>query len=621
MTEEIKTQWIQEFEKRILHRQHIVLYGNIYDYFFWRGGYQNIKEIIESYFLDLKFEIVVYYEPIEKGISKWKFAQPEMTDKITSLVGKSRQSYDPDSDSDFVKMRCLLSQSVGASVVTVNLDDASNTKNLISSHDLMILKKCTLEAGLIYSDSLKVYRNTLIILASQLKDVPESFYRNNPFVSLLQIPLPNKDERYQFGKTFILSSGKVRSGFYQTDSIQKESCKPGHLSELEILAEELADNTDGFKIWDLETLRYTSWEKKFPLQVNKVSQLVDYYKFGERKDPWEQLSKDKVKKASEELSRAVIGQENAIKQVTEMLVSARVGLKIGNNSRFVGQPKGIFFFVGPTGVGKTELAKAMTKLVFGSEEAFFRFDMSEYKDENADQKLIGAPPGYKGYGDGGQLTNLVIQKPYSILLFDEIEKAHPRILDKFLQILEDGRLTDSKGQTAYFNQTVIIFTSNIGASNQGNRLGIMSKLQEGKELTYEEVNNHFQTEVSWFFSDYIGRAELLGRLGGNIVVFDLLRSQNISLIGEKLLRQFQAVSLDKYQLNILFQPSIYEDLNQKMVGQNLLLGGRQIKKVLEKSVEIPLNNWIFYNFDDMNQLVGITLELSIIDGSLKVHQL
>ena len=180
----------------------------------------------------------------------------------------------------------------------------------------------------------------------------------------------------------------------------------------------------------------------------------------------------------------------------------------------------ILFFVGPTGVGKTELSKALAKFLFGDEQACIRFDMSEYAQENSDQKLIGAPPGYVGYEEGGQLTNAVREKPFSIILFDEIEKAakpNPRILDIFLQILEDGRLTDSKGETVYFSESVIIFTSNLGAS------------EVSSSGSNEEVAEEFIKIVKNYFDNEIKRPEILGRIGyNNIVPFNFIKDKEFS---------------------------------------------------------------------------------------------
>src|SRR5579871_3234190 len=383
---------------------------------------------------------------------------------------------------------------------------------------------------------------------------------------------------------------------------------------------------------DLEALRHTSWKERIPVQAKEVWRLVNFFKFGLREDPWEQLRPEKVRRAREELSRSVIGQPVAVNAITTMLTAARVGLNIvaGAGGRSA-KPKGVFFFVGPTGVGKTELAKAVTKLVFGNETAFARFDMSEYKEEHAAEKLAGAPPGFVGYEEGGQLTNRVLEQPYSILLFDEIEKAHPRVLDKFLQILEDGRLTDGKGQTAYFNQTAIIFTSNIGASDLTDpqtgvmlREGIMSRVRADNmhEFTYEEVAAHFRAEVDWYFTSRIGRVELLNRLGDNIVVFDLLRPDFVRAIGQKFLTQLAEAAQEKYNLTLDYHPSVLEVLSERMaLRDNMLFGGRRIKSLLESLVERPLNGWLFENVPDLDALEARTLEVRLTpEGVLEVRE-
>ena len=312
--------------------------------------------------------------------------------------------------------------------------------------------------------------------------------------------------------------------------------------------------------------------------------------------------------------------------MTTLLTSAKVGISLNNVSGRNNKPKGIFFFVGPTGVGKTELAKTLTRLIFGDEQAFARYDMSEYKEEHAAEKLAGAPPGFVGYEEGGQLTNRILERPYSILLFDEIEKAHPKVLDKFLQILEDGRLTDGKGQTVYFNQTVIIFTSNIGASDLSDpqtgaiiRTGIMTEVQRQGVVafSYAQVEAHFRSEVHWHFTSRIGRAELLNRLGDSIVVFDLLRQEFIWQIGEKFLKQLAESAWDKYRFLLLFETSVLEVLSVNMQeADNLLFGGRRIKTLLETLVERPLNRWIFENYPDLNILAGRRLIVGLGQNSL-----
>ena len=156
------------------------------------------------------------------------------------------------------------------------------------------------------------------------------------------------------------------------------------------------------------------------------------------------------------------GQRPAVTKTIDILMRSVMGLT-GAQTRAAGnRPRGVLFFAGPTGVGKTELAKTLTQLIFGDDRAYIRFDMSEFAEEHTGARLLGAPPGYIGYDAGGELTNAVREKPFSVVLFDEIEKAHPRILDKFLQILEDGRLTDGRGETAYFSEAILVFTSNLG---------------------------------------------------------------------------------------------------------------------------------------------------------------
>ncbi|MDF5714943.1 MAG: AAA family ATPase [Rhizonema sp. NSF051] len=647
----ISARWIQEFEKHLYRRQHLILYSNIHDQFLWQGNYQGMEEFLNAYFLNLGFDLIVRYDPVDgltfphsemrqlfDELARQRLAQQQL-DRLGQSSTPTPAIADPmqppsranpgaivqrqtsthlSPDVAFSHMRAVISQPKTSVVAIIDLGDmltADPERFLVDErHLLALLKKCTLEGAVIREGHLQGYRNTLILLASDLRRVPAWFYTSNPFVALVQVSRPNQEERLQF----ILRFGQ--QGFYGGDQINAQPSSQGQ-SDLELAAEEFAALTEGFQTMDLEAIRHTSWRESIPLSPKTVFRLVDFYKFGQRDEPFEKISIDKIAYAREELSQSVIGQPRAVEAVTTILTSAKVGISLSNVSGRNSKPKGIFFFVGPTGVGKTELAKSLTRFIFGDEQAFARFDMSEYKEEHAAEKLAGAPPGFVGYEEGGILTNRILERPYSILLFDEIEKAHPKVLDKFLQILEDGRLTDGKGQTVYFNQTVIIFTSNIGASDLTDpqngaiiRNGIMTEVQKHgvSSFTYAQVEAHFRSEVHWHFTSRIGRAELLNRLGDSIVVFDLLRPEFVWKIGEKFLRQLAESAWDKYRLVLLFQTSVLEVLSVIMQQtDNLLFGGRRIKTLLETLIERPLNRWIFENYPDFNILSGKQLIIGL----------
>jgi ATP-dependent Clp protease ATP-binding subunit ClpA len=660
MSNTVYFRWLTEFEKQIHCRKHIILYGNIHDEFLWRDERQTVYKIINTFLKEMGFDLIVRYSPVN-GFS---YLADAMRDRFNALVqdqSVSHHAQPPANEASvpdplvnpmappprrnpgvntrqttnirilpevaFGNLRMAMSQSatsVAAIVDTVDMLTSDSSQYGVEERNLlMLLKMCTLEAAVLTEGNLASYRNSLILVASDLARIPQWVYKDNPLVEMIQVSPLNKDERRQFA----LRSLRPRdgfSGFFEGDKISIRRPNDNVPSQLEVLAEELADLTEGFHTVDLEALRITSWRDKIPLKEKNVRQLVDFYKFGRRDDPWEKISPERIASAKEELSRSVIGQPKAIEAVTSMLASARIGLSMGGGKSST-QPKGIFFFVGPTGVGKTELAKALARLLFADESSLIRFDMSEYAQEHAAEKLTGAPPGFVGFEAGGQLTNRVLEQPYSILLFDEIEKATPKVMDKFLQILSDGRLTDGKGQTVYFNQTVIIFTSNIGASDLTNhhtgetiRPGIMSEVKEGNIPSYSEVEQHFDQEVRWYFSNYIGRAELLGRLGDNIIVFDLLREDFINAIADKFLQQYSEITKEKYKLSIKFMPSVLEIISLRMKEErNLILGGRRIKSLLETFIEKPLNSWLFQEFPDSDMLSDRILSVGLNqNGSL-----
>jgi ATP-dependent Clp protease ATP-binding subunit ClpA len=241
-------------------------------------------------------------------------------------------------------------------------------------------------------------------------------------------------------------------------------------------------------------------------------------------------------------------------------------------------------------VGKTELAKTITQLLFGDESAYTRFDMSEFSAEHSDQRLIGAPPGYVGYDTGGELTNAVRQKPFGVVLFDEIEKAHPRILDKFLQILDDGVLTSGRGERVYFSESFLIFTSNLGIHRltaDGDRVPNVSP-----EDPIDTVRARVRAEIDRHFKLELGRPEILNRIGENIIVFDFIREETGREIFGAMLEDILARVREAQRVEVRLAPAARQALEAICLA-DLSNGGRGIRNRLEAHFLNPLARLLF----------------------------
>ncbi len=303
----------------------------------------------------------------------------------------------------------------------------------------------------------------------------------------------------------------------------------------------------------------------------------------------------KLLKLEEEIHKRMVNQDEAVRKVAEAIRRARAGISDPK------RPLGSFLFLGPTGVGKTELAKALAEVLFGDEELMIRLDMSEFKEEHSVAKLIGAPPGYVGYEEGGKLTEAVRRKPYSVILLDEIEKAHSRVFDLFLQVLDDGRLTDSQGRTVNFRNTVIIMTSNLGAeylreiANNFNRAysnldknspDFTSKLRELEEdfsRQFEKAREKVMDVVKSYF-----RPEFLNRID-EMVVFNPLKWEDVKKIAQLLIARLNG-RLSERDLKVELDDKAFELLVKK--GFDPLLGARPLRRVIQREIENKLSEMI-----------------------------
>jgi ATP-dependent Clp protease ATP-binding subunit ClpB len=276
-----------------------------------------------------------------------------------------------------------------------------------------------------------------------------------------------------------------------------------------------------------------------------------------------QGEREKLLKMEERLHARVVGQDEAVRLVSDAIRRSRSGLSDPN------RPYGSFLFLGPTGVGKTELCKALAAFLFDSEDHLIRIDMSEYMEKHSVARLIGAPPGYVGYDEGGQLTELVRRKPYAVILFDEVEKAHPDVFNALLQVLDEGRMTDGQGRTVDFKNTVIVMTSNLGSQMIQSMAG--SDYQVVKLAVMGEVKTHFRPE-------FVNRID-------EVVVFHALADDNIRSIARIQLKQLES-RLAKMEIGLEVSEAAISELAK--VGFDPVYGARPLKRAIQSELENPL---------------------------------
>lgn len=376
------------------------------------------------------------------------------------------------------------------------------------------------------------------------------------------------------------------------------SLAPGDQSQNEI-ADTFANSTEGMTLRAMFEIVQLALDRGLP--AARITDAVRAYRIGLLDNPWAKRTlRERIEAGSQLLGKEVLGQERAVHHAVDILTRSTTGMTSAHLKGGSTGPRGVMFFAGPTGVGKTELAKAITRLVFGDERAYIRLDMSEFSSEHTEARLIGSPPGYVGHGAGGELTNAIRQRPHSVVLLDEVEKAHQRILDKFLQILSDGRLTDGSGSTVYFSESIIIFTSNLG----------VPPLEEGEEIPRgSEFVRQVTEAVRRYFTDEIGRPELLGRIGDNIVVFDYIEPETTG-------RQLAGRFIDNVLSHAATATGVTVQLTEQvrravtdLAIHDLSKGGRGIGLTVEKVLVNPLARALLRHLpSDIVQVTGIRQE-------------
>ena len=433
----------------------------------------------------------------------------------------------------------------------------------------------------------KPFFNTLLWLVEKEGDLPDWLLVDNP--RLRHIPVSRPDQLTRRALAPALLKSLAGSQEASEDSTREA-------------VDAFVQNTEGLLLLDLSAIAQLA--RVEGVAMEQIADAVRRYKIGVTEDPWLRIDRQQIRQANERVHQRVKGQNHAVTHMLDIVKRAMTGV---GASRKGNRPRGVAFLAGPTGVGKTELAKTITSLLFGDESAYIRFDMSEFSAEHADQRLIGAPPGYVGYDVGGELTNAIREKPFSVVLFDEIEKAHPRILDKFLQILDDGVLTSGRGDRVYFSEALIVFTSNLGIYRQGDNGERVANVLPGEP--FEQMQEKVHSEIERYFKLVLNRPEILNRIGENIIVFDFIREDVAIQIFEQMVDTTFKDLQQQQALFVELSPQARQGL-RTLCLHDLSNGGRGIRNQLEARLLNPLSRALF----DQDAQPGERFSITALDA-------
>lgn len=580
----------------------LIVEGNVLDVYQMPGeGYMRLPEYLHELLFQQGYSTIAFFDGMQGFYQPADIGQLE---RFAQLIGQNiREERIPcefrgKNNSASAMARMAMAQSDEPTAIVFNLasryivsPDHMQQAEVDSFTNLLL---ASMEAQDVPTENGTI-KNLIILVVNKTNDIPVWLYLDNPNVKTIHISTPSREERETLVK------GDNFRTFFDRDIAAKELTYYGqHTDELTRIQDRFIGLTEGFSFTEINGLRRLCKNER--MHIAQMPAVVDLYRYGIAENPWNQLDEVSLRSAPEDFRRRVKGQDAALGKTLDVIKRAVTGLS-GLQGSSHNRPKGVLFFAGPTGTGKTETAKTLAEKIFGDEKCCIRFDMSEYGQSHSDQKLLGAPPGYVGYESGGQLTNAVRENPFSILLFDEIEKAHPSILDKFLQILEDGRMTDGQGNTVYFSECIIIFTSN---------LGIYTLDQNGQrrqnvrpDMPYTEVCKRVRGAIEDYFKLELGRPEILNRIGENIVVFDFIRPETAEAILDSQIDRIKASLRQDKQIELQLSQQAHDTLLKGTLS-NLDNGGRGIGNMVESLLIDPLARYLFDNGIKKNGRVRIT---------------
>ncbi|MEU2237846.1 AAA family ATPase [Streptomyces sp. NPDC018338] len=490
--------------------------------------------------------------------------------------------------------------------------------------------------------------NTIFWIVEKQEDLPLEFAIGSRALRVISVPEPPHDQRHAAGRYVVdtLARHQTReSGEQVPEEARGRS------------AEALAKSSYGLGVGEILAVGRMAADRQLPL--GRLDEAARLYRVGVLDNPWATRAvRENILHGEAYLNAHVIGQPHAVRRTVEIFMRSAAGLTGAQSASSPSRPRGTLFLSGPTGVGKTELAKGVAKMILGDDARPIRFDMSEFAEEHARDRLIGAPPGFVGHSAGGELTNAVRAHPMSVLLFDEIDKAHPRLFDLFLQILEDGRLTDGQGATVHFTECVLIFTSNLGISAQVRRSAARRGAEDAEpagegeggvggpddgaggdggsgggggggddareraarerarqqprltrhdkpEVVREALRSAFDT----FFNEHIGRPELRNRFGDSFVPMDFIQPVSVPLILNKSLDSVAGRVREVHDAELTISDEAWEVLRVEAAGR-LDHGGRGVVTAVESALVNPLSRELFHQ----PPRAGEHIEVEAVEG-------
>ena len=573
--------WVKEISRFCKVKNSFVLTGNIYDAYLYEDELiENIEEYLGKFLVEKEhYKKIVSYEPLEgfKGLEDFNY------DEVSQTLDSAYEVIE--------KLFLETEKEEGNEPIAIIINYTSRIKDIAQKdQDIFFYKIFKLLKNLeplLFDDNTMRY-NLVIFIAEKENDLPVWFTLDNYLVKTLSIPKPFETDRKKIAEV-------VLNIFFPDFKDLEESKK------LEVL-KTFVSQTAGLHTKDIRAIVQLGKEEK--ISSVEILEAVRRYKIGVSENLWATIDKGKIKNAENILRQRVKGQEKAITATARSMKRAFYNLSGAQFSKYTNRPKGVLFLAGPTGTGKTELAKTITEMLFGSEDSYIRFDMSEFSQPHTESRLVGSPPGYAGYDTGGELVSKIQQNPFSVVLFDEIEKAHPKIMDIFLQILDDGRLTSGKGENIYFSEAFIIFTSNLGIYKEENGKKIANVTTEDN---YETIERKVLDTIDNYFTYNLQRPEILNRLGENIVVFDFIREESAKEIFDKMFSNLLSKLGDEHKITLNINNETLNKIKEMSI-KKLEMGGRGIGNQIEKYFVNPLSDLLF----ELNPQEGNTINITDI---------